>query len=170
MVAGLRAAPAPAAAAVQQWYVADVKHLRQLRSSLQQAIEAQLPTPGRERDDVAERMTIVATELTTNALQHGRSEAIVRLNRSPKSLVLDVADDSPDAAPQVGPRGPLETGGRGLQITQELALETGWYVKGGRKHVWAAFSIPRRTRRLQAPRISIFELKTLIRLLRRLST
>jgi hypothetical protein len=89
----------------------------------------------------------------------------VRLSRSATVLILDVADDSPAAAPRVVERQSLETSGRGLRITQELARDTGWYVKAGRKHVWAAFSIPRRSRRL----FSLFGLETLIRLLRRLS-
>ncbi len=164
----LRSAPAPAAEAVDQWYLSDPAHLRQLRADLRQSIEAQLSQASQERDGIVERMTIVATELTTNALRHGRSPAIVRLSRSASTLVLDVADDRPSLVPQLSEGQPLKAGGRGLQIAQELAQHTGWYLKAGRKHVWADFPIPRRARRLQAPRISIFDLKTLIKLLRRI--
>jgi len=150
--------------------VADYGQLRLLRAQLRQAVDAQSLLPGRELDDVAERMTIVATELATNALQHGQSHALVRLSRSAKAFVLDVADDLPSALPQVADAPTLEAGGRGLRITQELALDTGWYVAGGRKHVWAEFAIPRRARRFQAPRISVFDLTTLRRLLRRLGS
>ena len=155
---------------VQQWVVADYPQLRLLRASLRQAVDAQSLPPGRELEDVAERMAVVATELATNALQHGSSQAVVRLSRSARAFVVDVADELPSVAPQLVERGQLETGGRGLHITRELALDTGWYVAGGRKHVWAQFGIPGRARRFQAPRISVFDLRTFVRLLRRLGS
>jgi len=168
-MASLRSAPPPPATAVQHWVVADYAQLRQVRSSLRQAIDQRIAEPGPELAEVAERMTIVATELATNALRHGRSPAVVRLSRSPTAFVLDVADDLPSVAPRIAEEsGSLQAGGRGLRITQELSRDTGWYVAGGSKHVWAQFDIPRRLRRLQAPRISVFDLRTLIRLLRRM--
>jgi hypothetical protein len=57
-----------------------------------------------------------------------------------------------------------------LQITQALASDTGWYTAANLKHVWAQFTIPRGGRRLLAPRISVFDLTTFVRLLRRIGS
>jgi anti-sigma regulatory factor (Ser/Thr protein kinase) len=152
---------------VQEWSVADYTELQPLRSGLRQTLDTQALTAGKELDDMAERMTIVATELATNALNHARSGALVRLSRTRTTFVLDVADDLPTVPPQMAENQPLGEGGRGLAITQELADDIGWYRTDGTKHVWAQFSIPRRVRRFQAPRIPVSGLATLIRLLRR---
>jgi two-component sensor histidine kinase len=112
-------------------------------------------------------MAIVATELASNALRHAHSPAVVTLNRSRRTLVLDVGDDQPLSVPRVPAERPGGQGGRGLRIVQQLALRTGWYVAGGRKHVWAQFGLPRRGRRFQAPRISVFDLDRFVRLFRR---
>jgi serine/threonine-protein kinase RsbW len=155
---------------IQEWVVADYPELRLLRVGLRQALDTQALIPGKELDDVVERMAIVATELATNALTHARSDAVVRLSRTKKTFVLDVSDDLPTVPPQMAEDRPPAVGGRGLHITQELATDIGWYRANGRKHLWAQFNIPRRSRRFQAPRIPVFNLKTLIRLLRRIGS
>ena len=133
---------------------------------MREEIDTALPTPGRERDDLAERMTIVVTELATNALRHGRSAAYVQLSRSSTAFVLDVADDAPSAEPQILDGGDAGSGGRGLHISHELASGIGWYVDQDRKHVWVQFRLPSLVRRRQAPRIPVFDLKTFLRHLR----
>ena len=148
--------------------VADYPHLGPLRASVREEIDTALPTPGHERDDLAERMTIVVTELATNALRHGRSAAYVRLSRSATAFVLDVADDALSAVPQILDGGTPGIGGRGLHISYGLASGMGWYVEQDRKHVWARFRLPRLVRRRQAPRIPVFDLKSFLRHLRRL--
>ena len=164
----LRSSPPPPATVVQQWVVADYAELRLLRADLRQAIETQTSDPDRELDDVAARMAIVATELATNALNHARSEAVVRLSRTKTTFVLDVADELPSVPPKMAENSRLGTRGRGLHITQELALDTGWYSNENSKLVWAEFGIPRRHRRLHAPRIPVFKLAELVRRLRRM--
>ncbi|MCY1145712.1 ATP-binding protein [Actinoplanes sp. Pm04-4] len=167
-MASLRFTPAPVAEAIRHWVVADYTHLGPLRASLCEAIDAQVPMAGPERDDLVERMTIVVTELATNALRHGRSTVPVQLSRSPVALVLDVADDAFAAAPQIHDAGSLEAGGRGLHITHELASDMGWYVEQDQKHVWVQFRLPRLVRRRQTPRIPVFDLKSFLRRVRRL--
>jgi serine/threonine-protein kinase RsbW len=152
---------------VQEWSVAGYTELQPLRSGLRQTLDTQGLIAGKEQDDLAERMAIVATELATNALNHARTGALVWLSRTKKAFVLDVADDLPTVPPQMAENQTFEAGGRGLAITQELADDIGWYRTNGTKHVWAQFSIPRRIRRFQAPRIPVPGLGTLIRLLRR---
>ena len=166
---GLRSSPPPSATAVQQWVLADSTELRLMRLALRQALETQ-SLAGRELDDVAERMSIAATELASNALRHARCPAVVTLSRTRKAFLLDVADDKPLASPRITGERPGGDGGRGLMIVQELAIDTGWYVTGGSKHVWAQFGIPRRGRRPHAPRISVFDLDRFVRLFRRISS
>jgi serine/threonine-protein kinase RsbW len=152
---------------VQQWILADSTELRQLRASLRQALDRQFPDPGREGDDIAASMAIVATELASNALRHAQPPAVVTLSRTRRTFVLDVGDDHPASAPRIADERHDDHGGRGLRIVQQLALRTGWYIAHGRKHVWAQFSIPHRRRRPQLPRISVFDLNKFARLFRR---
>jgi len=165
---GLRSAPPPAATVVRTWILADFAELRQLRADLRHALDAQALIPGKELDDLAERMSIVATELATNALNHARSEALVQLSRTKRTLVLDVADELPSVPPRLVEKPTPGSGGRGLRITQELALDAGWYTADRRKHVWAQFGIPRRKRLFHTPRIPVSGLTTFVRLLRRM--
>ena len=165
-MAGLRSCPPPAATTVQRWVLADPAELRLFRASLRQTLDAQSPMSAAELDDIAERMAIVATELATNAMRHAGSPAVIELGRTKTAFVLDVADDQPLSVPEIASDHSPQAGGRGLKITQELALDTGWYVAGTRKHVWARFTVPRH-RRFQAPRILVRDLDRLVRLLRR---
>lgn len=163
----LRCAPPPSTVTVQQWIVADYAQLRLMRVSIRTVIDTQSLRPGEDLDDLAERMTLVATELATNALRHGQSPAIVQLGRSSSAFLLDVADNLPSVAPRIIEKEPLGGGGRGLRITQELARDSGWYVANDCKHVWARFEIPRRIRRFQAPRILVPNFTSFRRLVRR---
>lgn len=164
----LRSAPPPPSTAVQQWVLTEYTQLRPLRVSLRQALDARALVPGKDLDDVAERMSIVATELATNALIHASSQATVQLSRTSTALILDVADNLPSVAPRLAEGRPQGSGGRGLHITQELSTDTGWYLTAGSKHVWAQFALPRRHRRIASPRISVHDLLTFVRLQRRI--
>ena len=167
---GLRSAPPPPATALQQWVLADYADLRLMRTALRRALDAENLLPGKEVEDLAQRMAVVATELATNALSHARSPASVRLSRTEKAFVLDVADGAHSVPPEVLQTRPLGAGGRGLHIVQEMATDSGWYTTNQAKHVWAQFAIPRRGRRFNAPRISVFDLKAFIRHLRRIGS
>lgn len=164
---GFRLCAPPPATVVHRWILTDQTELRQVRASLRHLLDAQSLTPDQELDDIAERMTIVATELASNALRHARSPAVVTLSRARSALVLDVADDRPIASPTVSGEHSTGPGGRGLLIVQELAHDTGWYVVDGNKHVWAEFTVPRRSRLSQAPRIVAVGIDRIIRRLRR---
>jgi serine/threonine-protein kinase RsbW len=134
--------PPDAAVEVQQWVLDSVPQLRQLRGSLFIALTGEPMPPGGELDEVPEKIAVVATELATNALRHGRPPTQVTLSRTERTFVLDVADDDPTALPQLaGPR-PPGAGGLGLHIVGEFASDLGWYADHGTKHVWAEFSIP----------------------------
>jgi serine/threonine-protein kinase RsbW len=134
--------PPEAAADVQEWVLDSVTQLRLLRAGLFRALHGEPMPPGGQLDEVPEKVAIVATELATNALRHGRPPTRVHLRRTEHSFVLDVADDDPGTLPErAGPRAPGD-GGLGLRIVSELTEAAGWYIHGASKHVWTQFRIP----------------------------
>jgi len=134
--------PPEATVEVRQWVLDSSAQLRQLRGSLFTALTGEPRPPDGELDEIPERIAVVATELATNALRHGRPPTQVTLRRTEHTFILDVADDDPTAVPQLaGPRQP-GAGGLGLHIVGEFASDLGWYADHGTKHVWAEFPIP----------------------------
>jgi len=154
---------------VQQWTLVDATELRSLRASLRQTLDDDLLTPGRDSDVVIENVGIVATELTSNAVRHAQSPAVVTLSRNRHSVIIDVGDDRPSSAPRVTENTPGGHGGRGIKIVQQLAMRTGWYVAEGTKHVWAQIHVPPSCRRWHAPLISVSGLRRMTRVFRRIS-
>ncbi|WP_433300220.1 ATP-binding protein [Actinoplanes sp. CA-030573] len=128
--------PYPSAAELCRWTLVGFGDLRQLRASLRAVLTE---TGGSDLGDIPDRMTVVATELATNALRHGRPPTVVRLLREEDRLILDVADRDPEAAPRLATDRPLGKGGLGLQLARDFALDVGWYSTDVTKHVWASF-------------------------------
>jgi serine/threonine-protein kinase RsbW len=167
-MATLRATHPPAAAVpVQRWVLDDYTQLTLMRSSLQQTLDVHVPQPSREREEIVESMALVATELATNALSHAGSPTVVQLLRAKTSFILDVADDEPTKAPEVVTDRLPGQGGLGLDLTQRLAHDAGWYTTAHTKHIWAQFVIPRRRWSTPQPRISVPGLHAFIQSLRR---
>ena len=131
--------PHPGAVDVRRWTLDDVRDLHRLRASLRTEIARVTRAPDTDLGDVLERAAIVATELATNALRHGRPPAEVRLQRTRDRLVLVVIDHAVDAAPKLDGDRPPGAGGLGMRFVRTLAVEAGWYTTGGAKHVWASF-------------------------------
>lgn len=76
--------------------------------------EAWLRLAGQEQ--VAERVTLVATELMTNALRYGTTDTIkFRLGADEDRLKLSVDDGNP-SLPSIRAADPLAESGRGMQI------------------------------------------------------
>jgi anti-sigma regulatory factor (Ser/Thr protein kinase) len=165
----LRSARPPPTAEMVGWTLTSYDQLQGLRASVRQVLEARLGRPGPAGDDVAERMTIVVTELASNALHHAGPSATVRLRETKAAFVVDVVDHRPSAPPRIAERRPGNVGGRGLRLTAELAHDCGWYAEDDAKHVWALFELPRRRRVSLKPRIPVPGLAAIIRRLRRLS-
>jgi serine/threonine-protein kinase RsbW len=117
--------------------------LRSLRAALHETLTGQpLPQDG-TLDEIPEKISVVATELATNAIAHARPPTVVQLRRTEKAFILDVADEDPTVGPELAENRPAGAGGLGLQLARRLALDVGWYVDGVVKHVWAEFPIPK---------------------------
>lgn len=78
---------------------------------------------------------LVSSELVTNAFRHGAGEIELRLSLFEDRLRIEVVDEGRDQAPEVREQTGDETGGWGLRIVDELALQ--WGVYEGTTHVWA---------------------------------
>ena len=84
---------------------------------------------------------LLVSELVTNALQHGEGAIGMEMSVDPKSLRIEVSDDSPHP-PRVANPSPDWTGGRGLLLVERLA--SAWGIiphPGDGKAVW--FTLPR---------------------------
>ncbi|MBB2945211.1 hypothetical protein FB565_004944 [Actinoplanes lutulentus] len=145
--------PPEGAAELGSWTIEDYHGLRILRVELRRAVgelglvgvsagpagSGGRPSADDDEDDVAERIAVVATELATNALRHGRPPASVRLLRVTDLLIVDVSDQDPDGEPRFDLERPLGQGGLGLLLARTFAVDVGWYRAGAGKHVWASF-------------------------------
>ncbi|MFJ9779310.1 ATP-binding protein [Amycolatopsis sp. NPDC101161] len=85
---------------------------------------------------------LVATELVTNAYDHGNGPLGVRMRHTPSPcrVWIEVDDNCPDH-PVLAPPSPERLGGRGMYIVDKLACA--WGVldhPGGSKTVWAEVS------------------------------
>ena len=87
-------------------------------------------------DDV----TLVASELTTNAVRHAGTPFTVTLEAFADAVVLTVSDGS--ASPPVRvTAGPDDAAGRGVVIVDVVSRDWGVVVDGHAKSVWAAFDV-----------------------------
>src|SRR3954471_12002735 len=80
--------------------LADGGNLRSVRTELHRVIEADQPDHDARLEDVAHRISLVATELAGNALRHGRPPVFVRLLHEADCYLLDVSDQDPQRAPE----------------------------------------------------------------------
>lgn len=133
----ITAAPAPDGFhEVRSWPLLTLDQLALLRNDL----GAALPAGGDNLEDVPECVLLVASELATNAIEHGGGPATVRLLAGDGEYLLDVADRSPQHRPQISST-PGGDGGFGLMLAARLADAVGWYATRAGKHVWARFAV-----------------------------
>jgi anti-sigma regulatory factor (Ser/Thr protein kinase) len=88
-------------------------------------------------DDVG----LVVSELATNAVRHAGTPFTVFLTGVKDSVVVGVIDSSAGVPQQVSP-GPLDLGGRGLDIVDQVSRDWGVRAQGPTKSVWARFDLP----------------------------
>jgi serine/threonine-protein kinase RsbW len=130
-------APHASAEELHRWTLDSFGGLRGLRAALRDEVCGE--SPSTDLQDICDRITVVATELATNALRHGLPPTLVRLLREDDHLILDVADHDLSATPAVDDGRPLGAGGLGLKLTKTFAIDVGWYRTEVAKHVWASF-------------------------------
>jgi serine/threonine-protein kinase RsbW len=139
----------PPAGELRRWRLTCPAELRSLRTSLHAALSETRPADHGGLEDISERIALVATELATNALQHGLPPTTVRLLRHHDRFVLDVVDHDPGNGPLVAALSLVEHRGRGLPIIRAMSLDVGWYSEDDAKHVWASFASEQRARSSQ---------------------
>jgi anti-sigma regulatory factor (Ser/Thr protein kinase) len=95
----------------------------------------------RSRVSVQARDTamLVSSELVTNAVKHGQGRVELRVNVLEDRVRIEVIDAGSKQAPAVRQHEPDETGGWGLRIVDQLAMQ--WGVFDGTTHVWADLAL-----------------------------
>lgn len=92
-------------------------------------------------DELADAILLVASELVTNAVEHGGGAERLELEREPDAVVLRVSDRGP-GLPEQRPR-PLDSvRGRGLALVEALTSGWGYQQEDGGKSVWSRFELP----------------------------
>ena len=91
--------------------------------------------PGREH--WAERLVLIADELTSNALRHGGGPVATALSRIGRNWMVSVSDRSPEIPPVLAQGRDPAQGGLGLHLIADLAVRHGWFAERGTKTVWA---------------------------------
>src|SRR5215467_4875809 len=106
-------------------------------------------------EPLTEDAVVIASELATNAIQHGTPAATADGANDPRrsrvelswclqaSRLICVVTDQAGTPPAVAAQDPEAESGQGLQIVGALAAPWGWTILGtGEKAVWAALELP----------------------------
>ncbi len=91
-------------------------------------------------DDDAQTAVLLATELVTNAVRHGRGSISLRLRRACHALYIEVDDDG-SALPDRRHAEEDDEGGRGLQLVEALSEAWGVRPQDHGKSVWCAMRL-----------------------------
>ena len=101
-------------------------------TSARRAVEVRLREWG---CDLLDEVLLVFSELVTNAVSHaGRAERV--LVRLDEAAVTVAVEDASGSGPQMRLEGDA-SGGFGLRIVEQLAIEWGWEPTDIGKRVWA---------------------------------
>jgi hypothetical protein len=93
-------------------------------------------------EGLVDEVSLLASELVTNAVVHARGAAHILLQRCGDQLTVAVRDGS-DATPRVRTAEPWDEGGRGLHLVEVLSCADGSYPRpGGGKVVWCSVQLP----------------------------
>ncbi|MCK9895695.1 SpoIIE family protein phosphatase [Frankia sp. AgB32] len=110
--------------------------LRAVRAQGRLALENQGGLPG----DVVDSVVLVLSELTSNALRHGRPTCSVRLRRFGDRAVVEVADGG-GRLPRRRLAAPEDEAGRGLDLVSRIAARHGVRMIVEGKVVWAEIDL-----------------------------
>lgn len=86
-----------------------------------------------------ENALLVSSELVSNAYLHGSGGIELRLTLFEDRVRIEVVDEGNEQAPGVREQPADESGGWGLRIVDQLALQ--WGVFEGTTHVWADLAL-----------------------------
>jgi serine/threonine-protein kinase RsbW len=138
---GLRTStPPPGFQDVRSWTLHATVELSPFRAALDRVLQEAGITMGHDSDSVASKIVLIASELATNALTHGRPPTRVWLRRSGPTWLLEVADHDTGTTPiYAGVREP-GAGGLGLHLARHLSLDVGWFTTPTTKHIWVTFA------------------------------
>ena len=130
------AVPPPASPALC-WELSEVAQLPTVRAELRRHATTAARRDDARSADLLDQLVLALDEMASNALRHGGGGVCAAVGVTDGAYLLQVSDAAVSAppAPAVG-RDPSE-GGLGLYLIAELAASHGWYVRDGRKHVWA---------------------------------
>jgi len=120
------------------------RFVRELFGSWRQASKPVASTEPTPTPELVDRMTLVTSELVTNAVVHARTPIRLRVELHGGRLRLNVDDRSPRPARPAEPAaGPDAEAGRGLQLVGQLARAWGVRPRPGGlgKTVWCVFSL-----------------------------
>lgn len=124
---------------VRTWSLDSVTDLARVRRELLDEVTAAHAAPQLTLGRVPENMVLVASELATNALQHGLPPTVLSLHTDGRDYLLDVCDSDLESIPMLAGERPVGAGGFGLLIARRLSQDVGWYTAESTKHVWAIF-------------------------------
>lgn len=124
---------------VRAWALDSVTDLARVRRELLDEVTAAHAAPQLTLGRVPENMVLVASELATNALQHGLPPTVLSLHTDEREYLLDVCDSDLESVPMLAGERPVGAGGFGLLIARRLSQDVGWYTAESTKHVWAIF-------------------------------
>ncbi|MBD7918821.1 ATP-binding protein [Cellulomonas sp. Sa3CUA2] len=123
---------------VRRWVLDSLAELVGFRQQLREEIRTR---SGESADallgSVAHDLVLVASELTTNGIRHGRPPTTVELLQDGDHFLLTVADHDLGSVPRIAGDRPPGEGGYGLQIARRLARDVGWYRTDTVKVIWA---------------------------------
>jgi anti-sigma regulatory factor (Ser/Thr protein kinase) len=80
------------------------------------------------------QLSLVITELVSNAVVHGRGEVVLELQLDEGMICGEVIDHGGGFEQEIRKRGSVEVSGRGLFLVD--ALTSRWGVHEGTTHVW----------------------------------
>lgn len=124
---------------VRSWTLTSVTDLSPVRRELLAEITAVHAPVQAELGRIPENMVLVASELATNALEHGLPPTVLTLAVDGHDYLLDVCDSDLESLPVLPGERPVGAGGFGLMIARRLSQDVGWYADDSTKHVWAVF-------------------------------
>ncbi|CAK7284849.1 ATP-binding protein [Streptomyces misionensis] len=93
-------------------------------------------------EETACTVSVVASELVTNAVVHTTGTVTISLYHQPGRLLIEVLDTSSDV-PLVHEAGIEEEHGRGMALVGALAARIGWQHVDRGKRVWAEVAVPK---------------------------